>query len=378
MTTTAPERISFWGLLTVRLMVAQIAVLLAGLAIVLLTAVLVGPPMFYRKLVEAGHASEATRLGLEHLEQALRPVSLTALLVGAIPAVYIAGLLSFYLYRTIDRSLASFTAAARSVAAGHYDVRLPSSGLGPEFDSLAASFNDMAAKLQAVDTTRRQMLADLGHEMRTPLASLKGHLEGVEDGVVALDERTTVILQAQVARLERLARDIRALTRAEEGLLHLQPAGVDVARLAQQAVAAVEPLAAQQRIDVAATGAKAAPAVLDGERMGQVLGNLLENALHHTPSGGRITVHTDLDPRSVTVTVTDTGDGIAAEAVPHVFQRFYRAEAGREHDRGGSGLGLAISKALVEAQGGSLEATSPGRGQGASFRIRLPRHHLEN
>ncbi|MEX5258381.1 sensor histidine kinase [Kocuria arenosa] len=378
MTALAPERISFWGHLTVRLIVAQILVLLAGLIIVMLTAVLAGPSMFYDELIDAGHAKEATELGFEHLQEALRPVSLIAMGVGAVPALCIAGLLSFYLHRTIGRSLASFTAAARAVAAGHYDVRIPSTRLGPEFDYLAASFNDMATKLQAVDTTRRQMLADLGHEMRTPLASLKGHLEGIEDGVVPLDERTTAILQAQITRLERLARDIRALTRAEEGLLHLQPTAVDIAHLAQEAVAAIQPLAAQQNITVTATGASTAPAVLDGQRMGQVLGNLLENALRHTPSQGHISVHTDLDPQSVTVTVTDTGEGIAAEALPHVFERFYRAEAGREHNRGGSGLGLAISKGLVEAHRGTLEATSPGPGRGASFRIRLPRDHPPN
>ncbi|MEX5265231.1 HAMP domain-containing sensor histidine kinase [Kocuria sp. CPCC 205231] len=378
MTAAAPERISFWGHLTVRLIVAQILVLLAGLVIVLLTAVLAGPSMFYDELIDAGHAKEATELGFEHLEEALRPVSLIAMGVGAVPALCVAGLLSFYLHRTIGRSLASFTAAARAVAAGHYDVRIPSTGLGPEFDSLAGSFNDMAAKLQAVDTTRRQMLADLGHEMRTPLANLKGHLEGIEDGVIALDERTTAILQAQTTRLERLAGDIRALTGAEEGLLHLQPTAVDMARLAQQAVAAIEPLAVQQNITVTTTGASTAPVVLDEQRMGQVLSNLLENALRHTPSGGTITVHTDLDPVSVTVTVTDTGEGIPAEALPHVFQRFYRANTGREAHRGGSGLGLAISKALVEAHRGTLEATSRGPGQGASFRIRLTRDHLQN
>jgi signal transduction histidine kinase len=217
------------------------------------------------------------------------------------------------------------------------------------------------------------MLADLAHEMRTPLASLRGHLEGIEDGVVALDERTTAILQAQITRLERLTRDIRQLTRAEEGLTRLQPAPVDLARLVQQAVAAVEPVALQNSVTVTATGVLTAPVVLDGERVAQVLGNLLENSLRHTPRGGTVTVHTDLGPRWATVTVTDTGEGIPQEALPHVFERFYRAGAGREHDRGGSGLGLAISRALVEAQGGTLDATSPGRGRGATFRVRLPR-----
>ncbi|GGG41785.1 putative sensor histidine kinase [Kocuria dechangensis] len=365
------ERMRSWNTLAVRLMLAQTAVLLIGLVAVSAIAALVGPNLFHRELVDAGHAEEA--YGLGHLENAVRQVILGALAVGGLPALYLAGVLSFFLHRTISRSLASFTSAARAVAAGDYSVHVASPGLGPEFDSLAASFNDMARKLDAVETTRRQMLADLAHEMRTPLASLQGHLEGIEDGVVALDERTTSILQAQITRLERLTRDIRQLTRAEEGLTGLQTAAVDLAQLAQQAVAAIEPVAAQQNVTVTATGVRTAPVMLDGERMGQVLGNLLENSLRHTPPGGTVTVHTDLGARWATVTVTDTGEGIAEEALPHVFERFYRAGSGREHDRGGSGLGLAISRALVEAQGGTLDATSPGHGRGATFRVRLPR-----
>ena len=362
-----------WSPLTVRLMLAQTAVLAIGLIIVVITAVLVGPNMFYHELIEAGHADEAT--GLVHLEDAFRSVSLTALAIGGLPALYLAGMLTFYLYRTIGRSLASFSTAAGEVAAGNYEVRVTSAKLGPEFDSLASSFNDMAAKLDAVDTTRRQMLADLAHEMRTPLASLKGHLEGIEDGVVQWDERTTGILYAQIARLERLARDIRQLTAAEEGMTHLQLTPQDPGQLAAQAVAAVQQDAAGQDITVTSisTGMEVTPVLVDRERMGQVLGNLLENALRHTPPGGAVTVHTDYAPEAVTVTVTDTGEGISPEHLPHVFERFYRAHTGREAHRGGSGLGLAISKSLVEAQGGSLEATSEGPGRGTSFRIRLPR-----
>ena len=376
MSATVSERTHRWSWspLTMRLMLAQTAVLAIGLIIVVITAVLVGPRMFYHELVESGHADEA--LGLVHLEDAFRSVSLTALAIGGLPALYLAGMLTFYLYRTIGRSLASFSAAAGEVAAGNYDVRVTSTGLGPEFDSLASSFNDMAAKLDAVDTTRRQMLADLAHEMRTPLASLKGHLEGIEDGVVQWDERTTGILYAQIARLERLARDIRQLTAAEEGMTHLQLTPQDPGQLAAQAVAAVQQDAAGQDITVTSisTGMEVTPVLVDRERMGQVLGNLLENALRHTPPGGAVTVHTDYAPEAVTVTVTDTGEGISPEHLPHVFERFYRAHTGREAHRGGSGLGLAISKSLVEAQGGSLEATSEGPGRGTSFRIRLPHH----
>lgn len=371
-TTTADRRP--WGPLTVRLMLAQTAVLLVGVVIMVVAAVVIGPSMFYHELVEAGHANAAT--GLVHLEDAFRSVSLTALVVGGLPALSIAGLLSFYLYRTIGRSLASFTAAAGEVAVGNYDVRVTSTRLGPEFDSLAGSFNEMAAKLATVDATRRQMLADLAHEMRTPLASLKGYLEGIEDGVVELDEHTTGILYAQITRLERLARDIRQLTAAEEGMTRLQLTPQDPEHLAAQAVAAIEPDAAGKGVSITSlsTGMEVTPVPLDPERMGQVLSNLLENALRHTPPEGAIVLHTDHAPEAVTYTVTDSGEGISEENLPHVFERFYRANTGREAHRGGSGLGLAISKALVEAQGGTLEATSEGPGRGASFRIHLPRH----
>ncbi|MGJ9373944.1 sensor histidine kinase [Nesterenkonia sp. CF4.4] len=373
MTSTENDRGWSWGPLTVRLMLAQTAVLVIGLIIVVVTAVLVGPSMFYRELVEAGHAYAAT--GLVHLEDAFRSVILTALVIGGLPALFIAGLLSFYLYRTIGRSLSSFSTAAKEVAAGNYEVDVNSTKLGPEFDSLATSFNEMAARLAAVDTTRRQLLADLAHEMRTPLASLKGHLEGIEDGVVEWDARTIGIFNAQIARMERLARDIRQLTADEEATAKLQLTLEDPAGLAAQAVAAIEPAAAAKNISVATSsaGPLSTPVPLDPERTGQVLGNLLENALGHTPPGGGITVHTENTPDAVTVTVTDTGEGISPENLQNVFARFYRVETGREAHRAGSGLGLAISKSLVEAQGGTLEATSDGLGHGASFHIRIPR-----
>ncbi|MEX5296758.1 HAMP domain-containing sensor histidine kinase [Kocuria sp. CPCC 205268] len=373
MSTAVTGRTRAWGPLTVRLMMAQTAVLAIGLLIVVVTAVLIGPNMFYHELIDAGHADEAT--GLVHLEDAFRSVSLTALAIGGLPALYIAGMLTYYLYRTIRRSLAAFSIAAGEVAAGNYAVRVTSAKLGPEFDSLASSFNEMAAKLASVDTTRRQMLADLAHEMRTPLASLKGYLEGIEDGVVDLDEHTTGILNAQITRLERLARDIRQLTTAEEGMTRLQLTPQDPEHLGNQAVAAIEPDAIGKGVSITSvsTGMEVTPIPLDPERMGQVLSNLLENALRHTPPGGTIILRTDHTPEAVTYTVTDSGEGISAENLPHVFERFYRANTGREAHRGGSGLGLAISKALVEAQGGTLEATSDGPGRGASFRIHLPR-----
>lgn len=208
-----------WSPLTVRLMLAQTAVLLIGLIIVVVTAVLVGPNMFYHELVESGHADEA--LGLVHLEDAFRSVSLTALAIGGLPALYIAGLLTFYLYRTIGRSLASFSTAAGEVAAGNYDVRVTSTA-GPGVRRPGLLFQRDGGQAQrgghhTAPDARRPSPRDAhptGQPQRPP--------EGVEDGVVALDAHTTGILHAQITRLERLARDIRQLTAAEEGMTRLQ------------------------------------------------------------------------------------------------------------------------------------------------------------
>ncbi|WP_240974846.1 sensor histidine kinase [Crystallibacter degradans] len=374
MTSTSTPSVTSWQPLTLRLMLAQALVLLVGLVLTLVTVMWFGPSMFVHELAVSGHAEEAAHVGEEILQGAFRTVSFSAVIVGGLPALVIAVLLSFYLYRTIGRSLTAFSSAAEQVASGDYQVQLTSPGLGPEFDTLASSFSDMAARLSAVDTTRRQMLADLAHEMRTPLASINAHVEAIEDGVLEMDEEITRILYSQTGRLERLAGDIRLLAQAEEGLVHLQLVAQYPAEVVAEAVASVQQEAASKDITLITTmsGLDTGPVLLDRERIGQVLGNLLVNALRHTPATGSITVHTDHAPDAVTIAVTDTGDGIAAEHLSHIFDRFYRARAGREAGPG-SGLGLSISRALVEAHGGRLQASSAGVDRGASFELLLPR-----
>jgi two-component system, OmpR family, sensor histidine kinase BaeS len=374
MSITAPASMRSWQPLTVRLMLAQVSVLVVGLALVSWVVVGLGPKMFYDELLATDHAHEAEMVGQIHMQAAFRAVSLSGLLIGGVPALGIAVVLSLYLYRTIGRSLTGFSTAAHQVAAGDYRVHLAAPRLGPEFDALASSFNDMAARLEAVDTTRRQMLADLAHEMRTPLASITVHIEGVEDGVVDFDQETTAVLYSQINRLERLAEDIRQLTQAEEGLVHLHLAEQHPATVIAETLAAVQQQATARDITLATTtsGPAPGPVSMDRGRIGQVLANLLANALRHTPADGTITVHTDYTPEAVTIAVTDTGEGIAPENLPHVFNRFYRARTGREAGPG-SGLGLAISRALAHAHGGTLQAYSPGPGRGATFELRLPR-----
>jgi two-component system, OmpR family, sensor histidine kinase BaeS len=359
--------------MTVRLLLVQAVVLLIAMGVVAATTLLIGPQMYVNELFRQGHG-RAARAILD-LGDVFRSVSLLSVTIGGLTAIVVATSVSFLITRQIRRSIDEVGQAANRVAAGEYDVRLSPSQLGSEFDDLTGSFNDMAARLNAVDKTRRQMLADLAHEMRTPLANLKGHLEGIEDGIIILDERTSAILAGQVSRLEHLAQDMKSLTQAEEGVIHLSPSRQDPADLVVDVVAAEQQLAKLREVDLEATvpPAPLAAVMMDRARMEQVLNNLVANALRHTPAGGKVTVGLAEAEGEVVYTVTDTGEGIVPEDLDRIFMRFYRVGEGREAKPGGSGLGLAISKALVQAQGGTLTAASEGSGHGSVFTVRLPR-----
>ncbi|MBD8057342.1 two-component sensor histidine kinase, partial [Rhodococcus ruber] len=214
--------------------------------------------------------------------------------------------------------------------------------------------------------------SDLAHEMRTPLATLDAHLEALEDGIRVADTETLTILRSSTARLERLAEDMGAVSRAEEGRLSIDPVPTDTATLVEAAVRAATDRYAARNVTLIHHLERPTAVIVDPDRIGQVLGNLLDNALRHTPAGGAVTVTADVDDRWAEITVTDTGEGIAAEHLGHLFDRFYRADTSRRYQEGGSGIGLTIARALVEAHGGTLTAESPGAGAGARFTVHLP------
>ena len=356
-----------------RLLVAQALVLLAGTLTAWTIASTVGPQLFHAHLARASIGStSAQTLHTEEAYQSANAISLSLALLAALLAALV---VSVYQSRRIGRSVANFASAASDVAGGHYDVRVPGPGLGPEFDALASGFNQMADRLGSVERTRRRLLADLGHEMRTPVAMLEAYLEALEDGVATLDAATAELLRAQTRRLARLSDDITAVSRAEEGQvgLHVRPVRAEsVATAAADAAAESYQAKGVHLVTNIATGLPELS--LDPERMGQVLGNLLDNALRHTPTGGAVTISATLSAGTgdVELSVADTGEGIPAAHLPHLFERFYRVDTARDRTHGGSGIGLAIAKALVEAHDGQLTATSPGAGHGSTFQILLP------
>jgi two-component system, OmpR family, sensor histidine kinase BaeS len=360
--------------LAVRLLLAQALVLLTGAVTAWLIAANVGPSLFHDHLARA--AVGATPAQIVHTEEAYRSANTISLSMALLAALVAALGVSVYQTRRIGRSVATIAAAASEVAGGRYGATVPRLGLGPEFNALASGFNQMADRLGSVERTRLRLLADLGHEMRTPLATLEAYLEALEDGVATLDAETVRLLRLQTRRLARLSEDISAVSQTDEGQVRLDVRMVRPESVVSAAVdSAGEPYEAKG-VRVVSDIAGGLPEVsVDPERIGQVLANLLDNALRHTPAGGTVTVSAGMARRTggVTLAVTDTGEGIPAEHLAHVFERFYRVDAARDRAHGGSGIGLAIAKALVEAHGGQVVASSPGTGRGSSFKVHLPR-----
>jgi len=361
---------SRWGLAG-RLLIALVIVLATAALTAWLVASAVGPSLFHEHMVRAGLEDHDD--AVLHAERAFRDASAVSLALALGAATVASAAVSLVLARRIGRSLAAVATAAARLGAGRYESRVPAAGLGAEFDDLAESFNAMAARLQEAERLRARLLADVAHEVRTPVATIAGYLEAVEDGLQPMDEPTMAVLRDQASRLTRLARDLAAVTHAEAGdlALTLEPLTPDELLVAT---------AGTWRERVTAAGVDLRVQVdpelghvrVDRQRMGQVLDNLVANALRHTPAGGTITLRATGDHQRVALHVADTGAGIAAEHLPHLFERFYRADTARDRAHGGSGIGLAICKALTEAHGGTITATSDGPGAGASFTVTLP------
>lgn len=355
-----------------RLLVAQALVLLAGATTSWIVATSLGPGIFQDHLDQAGVSHTPSEVG--HVKAAFNSAMVLALVVALIVSLIIALTVSWLLTRRIQHSVASVTDSADRMAGGDYRARAARPGLGAEFDQLTTTINQLAERLDAVERTRRRMLSDLAHEMRTPLATIDAHLDAIEDGIRAADAQTVAVLRSSTRRLNRLAQDIGAVSRAEEGQLHLETAPLVAADLVRSAIIAARPAAREKGIElVESVGSESARVMADSERMGQVLANLIENAIRHSPPKSTVVISCRrTDPCWVDIAVSDSGDGIAPEHLDHVFDRFYRADGARNRSQGGSGIGLTITRALVHAHHGQVSASSPGPGLGATFTVRLP------
>jgi len=248
---------------------------------------------------------------------------------------------------------------------------VPIEGEG-EVAELAASFNQMSSSLEAIERRRLQLVGDVAHELRTPLSTLDGYLEGLQDGVVQATPQTFALLQRETRRLTRLVGDLSELWRAEARQLPLTIERVDVGDVVSEATMRFATLAAERRVRVEADVSDGAAALGDRDRVIQVLGNYLSNAIRYAPEGSTVVVRSRVREAIVELSVSDAGPGLSADQRAQVFERFYRLDPARSRGEGGAGIGLAIVRALAESMGGRAWAESAGPGRGSTFSVALP------
>jgi two-component system sensor histidine kinase BaeS len=283
----------------------------------------------------------------------------------------VAVLLTFLVSRRVLGPISALTAAVARLEGGDLSARVEhDGGDAEEIRTLTRGFNRMVARLEEQERLRRQLVTDVAHELRSPVTNLRCGLEAVQDGLAAFDRAALDGLHDEVLYLQRLIADLQDLSLAEAGRLDLRADVVDVAAIARRAAAAVTtapgaPIVVSNQADDARVRG-------DDARLEQGFRNLLSTARRHTPASGTIDVSVERLNGSVRAHVRDSGEGIAAEHLPHVFDRFYRADGSRSRATGGAGLGLAIARQLVTTHGGTLAVQSEGRGRGATFTIELP------
>jgi len=290
---------------------------------------------------------------------------------GGLIAIAIALVMTFFLSRKILAPVITLTSAARRLGRGDLSQRVRLKDKG-EMGELAQAFNSMAGDLERTEQLRQNMVADAAHELRTPLSNIRGYLEAIRDGIKKPDADTIRSIDEEATLLSQLVDDLQALSLAEAGELKLDRQAENITKLTKQAVAAKQTQAIAKGVSISTEMSKKLPSVnVDSRRIGQVLHNLLENAIAHTAKSGSIVVVAQKKNNWVKVSVTDTGEGIPAEDLPSIFERFYRVDKSRARATGGSGLGLTIAKRLVEAHGGKIEAQSE-LGKGSCFSFTIP------
>jgi histidine kinase len=295
-----------------------------------------------------------------------------SLLISVIAASLVALIVSFIFSRSILEPVSVMKNASQRIAEGHYDERVPLKG-NDELNQLAGSFNQMAEQLEQVETMRRRLIGDVAHELRTPLTAIKGTAEALMDGVLPASDETYSQIHAEAERLSRLVDDLQELSRVESRATQLKIHPADSTALIQTVSKRLQHQFDEKRVTLTPSLPHDPIIVLaDEDRIIQVLTNLIGNALQYTPENGTVSVEIERDKNEARISVRDTGFGIPAEYLKHIFDRFYRVDKSRSRAHGGSGIGLTIAKHLVEAHGGKIWAESAGENKGSVFTFTLP------
>lgn len=366
-----------------RIFAAIALVILAGATTLLLVAVVAAPVVFRQRLENAGVSADS-RLASQ-IDAGFTVALVTSITAAVLAASLVAVAVAAVIARRISRPVGVAAYTAGRLADGDYGVRMAAPGVGPELDELAGAVNTLAERLETAEQHRMRLLTDLAHELRTPLAALEATVEAIVDGVLPADPESLQTLTDQTGRLTRLTRDLQAVSRSDEQAFRLERRRVDLADLIATSVAAHQARyrSAGVTLTTTATGSEsrteseAGPTQqpvygwADPDRVTEILDQLLDNALRQCAGGGAVTVSVQPHADTVSLVVADTGSGFNPSIADDLFTRFYR---GPDTLRGpsGTGIGLTIARTLAEAQHGTLDATSPGPGQGATFTLTLP------
>jgi signal transduction histidine kinase len=294
------------------------------------------------------------------------------LLVSAFAALAAAVVVSLFVSRRIVEPLQELSNVSRRLAQGYYQERT-SIRSDDELADLSQSINQLAEALEQTEQRRLALLADVAHELRTPLTTIEGYMEGLIDGVIAPEPQIFAMIQHEAVRLKWLIEELALLSRAEAGQLRVVAQPVELPEIVEHVAAQFQPQFSAQDVHLDLRLVSGLPVVLaDPNRLEQILINLLSNAVRYTPPGGCVTISAESYDFYVQIGVRDTGIGIAAEHLPHIFERFYRVDKSRARRSGGTGIGLTIARHLVYAQGGEIWVESAGLGHGSTFYITLP------
>jgi len=357
---------------------SYLVIILLGAAVLFVASQFVLPASFNRHMMGMGSMMNGGMMmdgsgSMPQLYLDFRASFNEALLYAALAATIAALALSFIFSKSVVAPVLAMSRATQRIAEGRYDERIPITG-NDELAQLALRFNQMAEKLNEIESMRRRLIGDVSHELRTPLTAIKGSMEALMDGVLPANDETYQQIYLEAHRLNRLVDDLQELSRVEARAYPLDIRSLDVPSLVQTVTKRLAPQAQSRRIalDLELTP-NLPPLLADEDRAAQILTNLVSNAIQYTPEGGRVTISAKQTGNEIQISVRDTGIGIPPEHLPHIFDRFYRVDKSRSRQAGGgSGIGLTIARALVEAQGGRIWVETTGEGQGSVFAFTLP------
>ncbi|MCL1595590.1 MAG: ATP-binding protein [Actinomycetia bacterium] len=356
--------------LRVRMVLSHVAVVFVGVITVLIATSLLAPTFIndHIRVMEELTDSEAGAAAVEDFENGVLTGFGQALFIGTIMSTIVALLVGFLASNRLLRPIDGIRTATRRLASGAYNERIDPPPEA-ELAALAQDVNALAQTLEDTEQRRLRLISEVAHELRTPLATIKGYMEGLVDGVFPATDEVFIATGKEAARLERLATDLSELSRVEERALDLRFEALDLGEVVRGVADRLQPQFVDKGVALAVAELPPLRALADRDRMAQVFTNVVGNALSYTPQGGSVHISGDATSDGVSVSVADTGRGLDRQQLETVFDRFYRADRSAP---GGAGIGLTIAKSLVQTQRGTIAVSSGGPGNGATFTITLP------